>query len=74
MWVDYRGVDKLDFRVYRVNDPQRFFSQLSNPHQMGEFEQQEVTTNLQRTPSFLERLRGVKTWTYSGFRKYIRTR
>ncbi|HEX3187023.1 MAG TPA: hypothetical protein VHQ94_19655, partial [Pyrinomonadaceae bacterium] len=26
MWVDYRGVDKLDFRVYRVNDPQRFFS------------------------------------------------
>ena len=40
---------------------------------MGEFEQQEVTTNLQHTPSFLERLRGIKTWIYSGFREYMRT-
>ena len=73
MWVDYRGIDKLDFRVYRVNDPQRFFSKLSNPHQMGEYEQEEVTTTLQRKPSFLERLRAVKSWAYSGFRDYFRT-
>src|SRR5687767_12286170 len=72
MWVDFRGIDKLDFRVYRVNDPQRFFSQLSNPHQMGEYEQEEVTTKLQRKPSFLERLRAIKSWAYSGFREYLR--
>ena len=72
MWVNYRGIDKLDFRVYRVNDPQRFFSQLSNPHQMGEDEQLEVTTKLQRKPSFLERLRAIKSWAYAGFRDYLR--
>ncbi|HET7114049.1 MAG TPA: hypothetical protein VFI57_10410, partial [Pyrinomonadaceae bacterium] len=72
MWVDYRGIDKLDFRVYRVNDPQRFFSQLSNPHQMGEDEQEEVATTIQRKPSFLERLRAIKSWAYAGFRNYLR--
>ncbi|HEU4433503.1 MAG TPA: hypothetical protein VFR51_08910, partial [Pyrinomonadaceae bacterium] len=72
MWVNYRGIDKLDFRVYRVNDPQRFFSQLSNPHQMGEDEQLEVTTKLQRKPSLLERLRAIKSWAYAGFRDYLR--
>jgi uncharacterized protein YfaS (alpha-2-macroglobulin family) len=72
MWVDFRGIDKLDFRVYRVNDPQRFFAQLSNPHQMGEYEQEEVTTTVQRKPSFLERLRAIKSWAYSGFRNYLR--
>ncbi len=73
MWVDYRGIDKLDFRVYRINDPQRFFTQLSNPHQMGEDEQEEITTNLERKPSFLERLRAIKAWAYSGFRDYLRS-
>jgi hypothetical protein len=29
LWLDHRGVNRLDFRVYRVNDPQRFFAQLS---------------------------------------------
>lgn len=73
MWVNYRGIDKLDFRVYRVNDPQRFFTQLSNPHQMGEHEQEEITTKIERKPSFLERLRAVKSWAYSGLRDYLRT-
>jgi alpha-2-macroglobulin len=73
MWVNYRGVDKLDFRVYRINDPQRFFTQLSNPHQMGEYEQEELTTRIERKPSFLERLRAVKSWAYSGFRNYLRS-
>ncbi|HEU4767265.1 MAG TPA: MG2 domain-containing protein, partial [Pyrinomonadaceae bacterium] len=73
MWVDYRGIEKLDFRVYRVNDPERFFTQLTNPHQMGEYEQDEITTNLDRKPSFLERLRSIKTWAYSGLRDYFRS-
>jgi uncharacterized protein YfaS (alpha-2-macroglobulin family) len=29
------NVDSLDFRVYRVNDPEKFFEQLEDPHQFG---------------------------------------
>src|SRR5581483_5798942 len=29
------GVDALDFRVYRINDPVRFFEQLEDPHMFG---------------------------------------
>src|SRR5215213_6050343 len=72
LWLDHRGVESLDFRVYRVNDPQKFFSQLSNPHQMGEDEQEEVAPNVSRKPSLLERVRAVKVWAYSGIRNYFR--
>src|SRR5271168_4580350 len=33
MWG--RGVSALEFRVYRVNDPVKFFEQLRDPHQFG---------------------------------------
>lgn len=33
--LTYRGLDHLDFRVYRVSDPVAFFSSLSDPHQLG---------------------------------------
>ncbi len=72
LWLDQRGVESLDFRVYRVNDPQKFFSQLSNPHQMGEDEQQEVAPDVTDKPSLLERVRAVKFWTYLGIRNYFR--
>jgi alpha-2-macroglobulin len=72
LWLDHRGIESLDFRVYRVNDPQKFFSQLSNPHQMGEDEQEEVAPNVSRKPSLLERVRAVKFWAYSGIRNYFR--
>src|SRR5215213_8316730 len=36
VWINYENVKHLDFRVYRVNDPARFFKQLDNPHEMGE--------------------------------------
>lgn len=35
IWVDYQGLDHLDFRVYQVRDPRKFFAGLKNPHQMG---------------------------------------
>jgi hypothetical protein len=72
LWLDHRGVESLDFRVYRVNDPQKFFAQLSNPHQMGEDEQKEVAPNVSRKPSLLERIRAVKAWAYAGIRGYFR--
>ena len=72
LWLDHRSIDSLDFRVYRINDPRQFFTQLSNPHQMGEDESEQVTTNLSAKRSLLERIRGVKVWAYSGIRNYFR--
>ena len=42
LWVDYQGVDHLDFRVYQVKDPRKFFTELKDPHQMGKQEEEEV--------------------------------
>ena len=72
LWLDYRNVDNLDFRVYRINDPRRFFAQLNNPHQMGEDEREQVATNLSAKRSLLERIRAVKVWAYSGIKNYFR--
>ena len=72
LWLDHRGVDSLDFRVYRINDPRQFFTQLSDPHQMGEDETERVASNLSGKRSLLERIRAVKVWAYSGIRNYFR--
>jgi len=73
LWIDYQGVDKLDFRVYRVKDPLKFFTQLENPHQMGEREEEEFADSVRRSPSVLERLRSVKRWVATGVKSYVRT-
>ena len=72
LWVDYQGVDHLDFRVYQVRDPRKFFTGLKDPHQMGEDEQQEVATTLPHRKSFLERLRTFKRWAFSGIQAFVR--
>ncbi len=72
-WIDYHGIDKLDFRVYRVKDPLKFFTQLDNPHQMGDREEEEFAGSVRRSPSPLERLRAVKRWAAAGVRSYMRT-
>src|SRR5262249_4603206 len=72
LWLDHRNVDSLDFRVYRINDPSRFFAQLSNPHQIGEDEREQVATNFSTRRSLLERIRAVKVWAYFGIRNYYR--
>jgi hypothetical protein len=51
LWIDYQGIDKLDFRVYRVKDPLRFFTRLENPHQMGDSEEEEFAGSVRRSPS-----------------------
>ena len=35
VFVQFRQVDHLDFRVYRVNDPLRFFAKLRDAHAFG---------------------------------------
>ena len=72
LWLYYRGISSLDFRVYRVNDPAKFFAQLNDPHQMGKDEEEQIASSLSRSRSLLERIRSVKSWAYSGMRNYLR--
>ncbi len=72
LWVDYQGVDHLDFRVYQVKDPRKFFTGLKDPHQMGEHEEEEVASSLPHRKSFLERVRGFKRWAFSGIKEFVR--
>jgi uncharacterized protein YfaS (alpha-2-macroglobulin family) len=72
LWVDYQGVDHLDFRVYQVKDPRKFFTELKDPHQMGQDEQEEVASSLPHRKSFLEKVRGFKRWAYSGIKAFVR--
>lgn len=72
LWVNYRGVESLDFRVYRVKDPLKFFRQLENPHQVGEDEEAAVGKSIARQPTFLEKLRAFKSWIFGAFKTYVR--
>jgi uncharacterized protein YfaS (alpha-2-macroglobulin family) len=72
LWVDYQGVDHLDFRVYQVKEPRKFFTELKNPHQMGKDEEEDVASTLPHRKSFLERVRGFKRWAYAGVRSFVR--
>lgn len=72
IWLDHRLLDSLDFRVYRINDPERFFAQLNDPHQVGDDEKTQLASQLSRRPSLLERVRAVKLWAYLGIRNYFR--
>ncbi|MBV8857591.1 MAG: hypothetical protein JOZ02_11720 [Acidobacteria bacterium] len=72
VWVNYRGVEALDFRVYKVKDPVKFFRQLDNPHQVGEDEEAEVGKSVEKQPTFLEKLRALKSWGYGHVKTYVR--
>jgi len=73
VWINYQGIDHLDFRVYRVKDPVKFFKQLADPHQMGEREKSEVAASYQQKPSILEKLRAFKTSILSSIKSYFRS-
>jgi hypothetical protein len=65
-------VDHLDFRVYQVKDPRKFFTGLKDPHQMGKDEEEEVVTSLPHKKSFLERVSTFKRWAYTGIKAFVR--
>lgn len=73
IWISYQGIDHLDFRVYKVNDPRKFFEQLQNPHKIGEGEESVVTAGFKKGPSILERVRSFKSSIYVGFKHYVRS-
>ncbi len=72
VYINYQGVDHLDFRVYRVKDPVRFFKQLNDPHQIGEADRTEVAASYQQKPSLLERLRAFKLAVNNAIKRYFR--
>src|SRR5262247_3788379 len=75
VYIAYQGVDTLDFRVYQVKDPFRFFRQLNSPHQMGEEDRAdvaEVAATVERKPSILERLRSFKSSVSRAVTNYFR--
>ncbi len=72
-WINYRAVDHLDFRVYRVKDPLQFFKQLDDPHQMGDQDKGEVVSRFPGEPSLLERLREFKQSVRSLIKAYFRS-
>ena len=73
IWVDYQGIDHLDFRVYQVKDPRKFFTELKDPHRIGEDEKKEIASTLPQRKSFLEKVRGLKRWAFSGIKTFVRT-
>ncbi|MBK7600600.1 MAG: hypothetical protein IPJ07_19640 [Acidobacteria bacterium] len=76
LYVNYQGIGTLDFRVYRVRDPFKFFSQLNNPHQMGEEDQGsvgEVASRMAGKTSFLEKIRSFKRSIYYSVKDYFRS-
>src|SRR5215510_5147284 len=75
IYIGYQGIDSLDFRVYQVRDPFKFFRQLNSPHQMGEEDRNdvaEVAATVERKPSFLEKLRSFKSSVSHSVKNYFR--
>src|SRR5918998_2490767 len=73
VFVNYRGVDSLDFRVYKVKDPIKFFRDLEDPHQAGEDEEAKIGELTKRKPTFLENLRQLKSYFYGAIKGYVRS-
>src|SRR6185369_11861577 len=61
------NVDSLEFRVYRVEDPIKFFQQIENPHQFGG---RAAPPPRERTA--IERIRGWKRGLRAGIRRSLR--
>jgi alpha-2-macroglobulin len=76
VYVNYQGIDSLDFRVYQVKDPFKFFKQLQDSHQMGEEDRSdvsEIAATLERKPSFLEKVRSFKRSVFLKVKNYFRS-
>jgi alpha-2-macroglobulin len=72
LWASYRGIDHLDFRVYQVRDPLKFFKQLEDPHKMGEDEKEQLSSSYRDRLRLLERTHSLKSSLYSSIKEYVR--
>src|SRR5579872_1933489 len=62
------NVDSMEFRVYRVNDPVKFFTQLEDPHQFGG-----RVPRPTHSPTLLERLHSWKHDLRTNLRREMRS-
>ncbi len=65
--LQFRQIDRLDFRVYRVKDPAKFFSKLKDAHSFGSEKQE-----LEREKTWLERFHDWKRNLRNSIRDYFR--
>ena len=72
IFINYQAIDSLDFRVYRVKEPVKFFKELNDPHQMGKQEKQQLAATYERKPSVLEKVRAFKSSIYGSVKNYFR--
>ncbi|HKV40595.1 MAG TPA: MG2 domain-containing protein, partial [Blastocatellia bacterium] len=72
VWINYEGIDHLDFRIYKVKDSFKFFRQLNDPHQLGTKEKTEVTQTYDQKPTPLEKFRAVKLGIFKTIKNYFR--
>jgi hypothetical protein len=70
--ASYRAIDHLDFRVYQVKDPLKFFMQLEDPHQVGENEKQQLSSSYRSRLALLERTHSLKSTLFSKIKDYVR--
>ncbi|MEN3329893.1 MAG: alpha-2-macroglobulin [Acidobacteriota bacterium] len=73
LWASYQNIEYLDFRVYRIKDPNKFFKELEDPHEMGEKEKVEIAQGYGASPSLLERTHRLKTSFFGAVKNYVRT-
>ncbi|MBS1813113.1 MAG: hypothetical protein JST84_33415 [Acidobacteria bacterium] len=75
IYVHYQGIDALDFRIYKVKDPAKFFKQLNDPHQMGEadFQTNETVSEVKDSkPGTLEKIHDFKASIWTTVKNYFR--
>ena len=68
IYLTFRRLDHLDFRVYRVNDPMKFLAGLKDPHQLGSEE-----PIVSQVPTLLERVADWKSEWRWRVRNFFRT-
>jgi hypothetical protein len=67
VWLQFRQVDRLDFRIYRVKDPVEFFGKLKDAHSFGSEKRE-----LAREMTWLERFHGWKRDLRTSIRNFFR--
>jgi hypothetical protein len=68
IWIRFRQVDHLDFRVYRVKDPVQFFAKLKDAHSFGS-----EKAELAQEKTWLERFHEWKRDLRSSIRDFFRS-
>src|SRR4030095_6405866 len=72
VWINYVGIYHMDIRVFRVDDPVKFFRDLEDPHKMGEGEKIQIASALKKEPSAVEKIRDFKVSIFKSIRDYFR--